>query len=67
MNWNNLWGYTHLILYFSNIMTNKVIIYLTRHGESEYNVLKKIVYNNITLCLYIYSYIVRTYNRNNSK
>jgi broad specificity phosphatase PhoE len=65
MNWNNLWGYTHLILYFSNIMTNKVIIYLTRHGESEYNVLKKIGGNsNLTNKGLHYSKVLYEYFQN---
>ena len=65
MNWNNLWGYTHVILYFSNIMTNNVIIYLTRHGESEYNVLKKIGGNsNLTDKGLHYSKVLYEYFQN---
>ena len=65
MNWNNFWGYTDVILYFSNIMTNKVIIYLTRHGESEYNVLKKIGGNsNLTDKGLHYSKVLYEYFQN---
>ena len=52
-------------LYFSNIMTNKVIIYLTRHGESEYNVLKKIGGNsNLTDKGLHYSKVLYEYFQN---
>ena len=51
----------------NKLFTKYYIDRLRLDNEDRYNVLKKIVYNNITLCLYIYSYIVRTYNRNNSK
>ena len=46
-------------------MTNNVIIYLTRHGESEYNVLKKIGGNsNLTENGIHYSKVLYEYFQN---